>query len=75
MGSRLVNADCSPNRGVLLAGGRKFFSPRFLDNSSDPLFPAEEFACCTTGRISQIKFAASVGGEECFKGPSSGLSL
>lgn len=69
MGSRLVNADCSTNRGVLLlAGGRKFLSPRLLDDSNAPLFPAEEFAGCTTGKISQIKFAASVGGEECFKG-------
>lgn len=69
MGSRLVSADCSTSRGVLrLAGGRKFRGPRLLDDSNAPLFPAEEFAGCTTGRISQIKFAASVGGEECFKG-------
>lgn len=69
MGSRLVNADCSTSRGVLLlAGVRKFLSPQLLDDSNAPLFPAEEFAGCTTGRISQMKLAASVGGEECFKG-------
>lgn len=42
--------------------------PRLLAHSKAPLFPAQEFAACTTGRISQRKFAASVGGEECFKG-------
>lgn len=69
MGSRLVNADCSTSWGVLLlAGGRKFLSLQLLDDSNAPLFPAEELAGCTTGRISKMKVAAFVGGEECFKG-------
>lgn len=64
-----LSTDCGTNRRVLLsAGGGKVLSPRLLAGSKAPLFAAQEFAGRTTGRISQRRFAASVGGEECLKG-------
>lgn len=57
-GSGLVGAAGSTNRGAPRWLGAGSSSPTLLDASAAPLFPAEEFAACTTGTMSGIKCAS-----------------